>query len=183
MGNSDVEKARIFGNEQRHGTYADRAASGHRLTPEAYCQEIGLNWMAALDLAKQDFFSFDPKSLQSLNAVQAAEMKFLGRLVAGGCCGSILHTLLAGLQKPYAYNLERMYYDWIERRWRLLEDTEGIESRYEDWLKELVEWGDEFLLERVRAFAEQALEDLRARQSAGDNRVHSNYFRRAGTGL
>jgi hypothetical protein len=133
------------------------------VSPEDFCRQIGLNWMAALDLQRQDLLSFDLRSTNHLNASQEAELKFLGRLVAAGCCNSVLRVLLSGLRRPYAYNLDRIYYDWSGQQWRLLEDTEHIESRFDEWLDELINMNDRAILQRLHDHIEGALELMAGR--------------------
>ena len=161
---NDVERARVLGDAGMHTMSAPTFAFLATHTPQAFCQHLGLNWIAALDLHQQGLLSFDPKTVEQLTHVQEAELKFLGRLVAAGCCGSVLKSLLVGLRKPYAYNLERMYFDWTARHWRLLEDTEEMESRWTEWLNELIAWGDLPVLERARTMVEEALLELQTRQ-------------------
>ena len=49
------------------------------------CQRIGLNWLSALWLYKQEFLSFNPAIVESLDEAQEAELIFLGSLVIAGC--------------------------------------------------------------------------------------------------
>ncbi len=169
----DIHRARILPENDRpqaQNAPAFEFMQAHE--PQAFCQQIGLNWIAALELHRTGLLSFDPRAVTSLTRSQEAEVHFLGRLAAAGCCASVMATLLKGLEKPYTYNLDRMYYDWHSRQWRLLEDTEHIEENLEGWLKELVDWGDAPVLEHVRAMVEGALLELQARQRAINARQH-----------
>ncbi|MDA0578054.1 MAG: hypothetical protein O3B24_08145 [Verrucomicrobia bacterium] len=167
----DVRRARIAPDGDVAHTQAALAfevMNGHN--PQSLCQHVGLNWMTALDLHRRALLSFDPRNVTVLTRSQEAELRFLGRLSAAGCCPSVLTTLLNGLEKPYAYNIERMYFDWTSRQWRLIEDTDHIEEHLEEWLHELIEWGDVSVLERVRTLVNEAMMESLVRQRAADPR-------------
>ena len=153
------------------------------VSPQEFCRQLGFNWMSALDLYSKGILSFDPREVDSLSRSQAAELRFLGKLVSAGCCGSILKALLAGLEAPYAYNLERMYFDWDRAEWRLLEDTEHIEQRFDDWLEELVSWGDTMVIERLQEKLHDAVQILLAKRSSPRDVDRTPLVRSAGEGL
>src|SRR5437660_11467286 len=67
------------------------------------CQEIGLNWWAAVKLYEDGWLSFSPETPRTLDEAQEAEMRFVGSLVVAGCDRNMLTLLLTGLARPYAY--------------------------------------------------------------------------------
>jgi len=112
-------------------------------TPLAICEEIGLNSWAALKLYEDGWLSFSPETTLHIDEAQEAELRFIGSLVLTGCDRLMLGRLLAGLPKPYAYDLKRLYYDWLAGRWRALPDPRAHpEAAFTDWLETLVQASD-----------------------------------------
>jgi len=147
----DIEKARVPGyGEVRHPTLFPLAdVSGPAAEPRAVCRRLGLNWMSAIALWEAGLLSFDPAAVRSLSGSQKAELVFLGTLAVAGCDTGTIGHLVADLNKPYAYRLDRVYYDWSQRRWCLLGGAEGLEEGFEAWVQELVDWGDHEMLARL----------------------------------
>jgi len=86
-------------------------------TPEEIANNIGLNWLTLTELSNWGYLSFKPKWNQELTESQEAELIFLGRLVVAGCDNRMLQLLLSELERPYCYLIEKMYFDWTQRRW------------------------------------------------------------------
>ena len=127
-------------------------------TPRAVCDELGLNFWAALKLHEDGWLSFSPESTRRLDEAQEAELRFLASLVLAGCDRSLLTVLLCGLPKPYAYDLKRLYYDWSLRRWRTLPDPHSHpEAVFTDWLEMLVHKRDVGSLVGIGELARDAL--------------------------
>lgn len=122
--------------------------------------------MAALHLFESGWLSFDPSATPDLNPVQEAELRFLGGLVAGGCDDSLLRYLLSGLIKPYAYRLDRLYYDWEARCWQLAPNATEMRAQFDDWVEQLVDAGQMSLLESLRATVDRSIADLRTLRKA-----------------
>jgi hypothetical protein len=107
--------------------------------PRAVCEQMGLNWWAALKLYEDGWLSYSPAITSRLDEAQEAELRFVGSLVTAGCDRGMLALLLGALSKPYAYDPSRLYYDWTTRRWRLLPDPHAHpEAVFTDWLEALV---------------------------------------------
>ncbi len=131
--------------------------------PRAICDELGLNWWAAIKLYEDGWVSFPPENTPLLDEAQEAELRFVGSLVTAGCDRPLLANLLAGLQKPYAYELKRLYFDWCARRWRLLPDPRTYpEAAYSDWLELLVQTRDIRSLTGIIELAQDALARVRS---------------------
>jgi len=127
-------------------------------TPRSISEEIGLNWWAVLKLYEDGWLSFSPENTATLDEAQEAELRFIGSLVVSGCDRNMLAVLLAGLPKPYAYDLHRLYFDWNARRWRLLPDPRAYpEAAFTDWLEMLVHRGDIGSLAGISELARDAL--------------------------
>jgi hypothetical protein len=134
--------------------------------PRAVCEQMGLNWWAALKLHDEGWLSFPPADTPRLDEAQEAELRFIGSLVIAGCDRGMLAILLDGLPKPYAYNAARLYYDWAERRWRYLPDPYAHpEAIFADWLDLLVEHHDVGSLTGIVELGQDALSRVRV-QSA-----------------
>jgi hypothetical protein len=143
-----------------------RVTAGQQLlfpaNPRALCEQMGLNWWAALKLHEDGWLSFFPSATPRLDEVQEAELRFVGSLVIAGCDQGLLPLLLGGLEKPYAYDLGRLYYDWANRRWRLLPDPQAHpEHTFAEWLESLVESGDTSSLAGILELGQDALGRVR----------------------
>jgi hypothetical protein len=131
--------------------------------PRVICQEIGLNWWAALKLYEDGWLSFSPEKMRQLDGAQEAELRFVGSLIIAGCDRAMLTVLLAGLSKPYAYDPRRLYFDWAVRQWRSLPDPHSHpEAAFTDWLEALVQTGDVGSLSGIGELAHDALLRVRA---------------------
>lgn len=134
--------------------------------PRAVCERMGLNWWAALKLHEDGWLSFHPANTPRLDEAQEAELRFVGSLVTAGCDRGMLAFLLDRLRKPYAYDASRIYYDWIERRWRLLPDPHAHpEAIYIDWLDNLVATRDGHSLGGILELAQDALSRVQVESS------------------
>ena len=164
--NSEIDKARVpDDNHQDHPTLFPLSDFSHpRHSPQAVCKEMGLNWLMAIKLHEDGWLSFNPKEVERLNAWQYAELTFVGSLVVAGCDYSVLENVLGKLQKPYSYHVDRIYYDWQGKTWRLLEDVDDLEDKFDEWIEELVACQDVHILEMLRDSVEKALLYLRGRR-------------------
>ena len=143
-----------------------RVTAGQQLlfpaNPRALCEQMGLNWWAALKLHEDGWLSFFPPATPRLDELQEAELRFVGSLVIAGCDQSMLPLLLGDLQRPYAYDLSRLYYDWANRRWRLLPDPRAHpEDTFAEWLDTLVGSRDASSLAGILELGQDALARLR----------------------
>ena len=133
-------------------------------SPRSVCDEIGLNWHAAVRLQEEGWLSFSLESASQLDEAQEAELRFVGALVLAGCDRKLLGFLLASLPRPYAYDLKRLYFDWTARHWRLLPDPRSNpESNFTDWLELLVQTHDVASLVGIVELAQDALSRVRRR--------------------
>ena len=159
----DIEQARVTTDlEEAHPTLFPVAKySRAPLSPQDACNRTRLNWLTAVRLHQDGWLSFDPKNVKTLSLPQETELVFLGTLVATGCDETLLGRLLAGLRKPYAYRIDRLYYDWQEQRWQLRPTDEAIKQGFKDWLEDLVDAGRGDLLESLRDSVAGAISELR----------------------
>ena len=137
--------------------------------PRAVCEQMGLNWWAALKLHEDGWLSFLPANTPRLDEAQEAELRFVGSLVIAGCDRGMLAILLDGLSKPYAYDVGRLYYDWSARRWRLLPDPHAHpEALFTDWLENLVARGEASSLAGILELGQDALTRLHVETSQAE---------------
>jgi hypothetical protein len=134
-------------------------------SPRSLCDEIGLNWQAALRLHEEGWLSFPLETTSGLDDAQEAELRFMGALVLAGCDGNMLRVLLASLPPPYAYDLHRLYFDWFRRQWRLLPDPRlHPEATFTDWVDLLVQTQDVASLVGIVELAQDALSRVKGRR-------------------
>ncbi len=128
-------------------------------SPRDLCRKTGLNWLAALWLYEQGFLSFDPATAKTLQEEKEAELLFLGSLVSAGCDEQMLKHLLRGLEKPYQYQLNMIYYDWTAQAWRLIPRLESFDrdELVQEWLDELSEEGDIETLRSIEGSLQAAI--------------------------
>lgn len=165
-GQHPVMPALLFRLEDDSPQMARVAAAQQLLfppNPRAICDELGLNWWAALKLHQDGWLSFSPEHAPRLDEAQEAELRFVGTLVTAGCDQNMLRVLLAGLPKPYAYDLKRLFFDWHSRHWRLLPDPRSYpEAAFTDWLDLLVQTGDVGSLTGIVELTQDSLARVRS---------------------
>ena len=147
-----------------------RAPRGQQLlfphSSRTVCEEIGLNWWAALKLRAAGWLSFDPEVSSALDESQEVELRFVGSLVSGGCDPSLLISLLGTLEKPYRYRGSKIYYDWSACRWRLLpERNVNPETVFSDWIEQLRADRDVDTLRSLASDIDDALSEIEPSES------------------
>lgn len=145
-----------------------RVAPGQKLlfpsSPRSLCDEIGLNWQAAVRLQEEGWLSFPVEITSQMDEAQEAELRFVGALVLAGCDRNMLGLLLTRLPPPYSYDLRRLYFDWTARSWRLLPDPAlHPEAAFSDWIDQLVQSRDVGSLIGIVELAQDALSRVRSR--------------------
>jgi hypothetical protein len=152
----------MFGQVQLDSPELARVTGAQRLlfarSPRSVCEEMGLNWWTAVKLHEEGWLSFPPQGTARLDEQQEAELHFVGSLALRGCDSKLLPALLSGLQKPYAYDLRRLYYDWSSGQWRSLPDPHSHpEMMFTDWLDKLIEQRDIDTLTGIEGLTRDAL--------------------------
>lgn len=94
----------------------------------AVCADIKLEWVEALRLYRDGLISFNPATAGLLDESQEAELTFVGSLVVVGGARLPLRVFLRDLHKPYCYDVRRVFFDWADKRWRLLPAEDDPES-------------------------------------------------------
>lgn len=157
----------MFGQVQPESPELARVTAAQRLlfpsAPRAVCEEMGLNWWTVVKLHEDGWLSFPPQGTVRLDEQQEAELRFVGSLVLRGCDRNTLPILLSGLQKPYAYDLRRLYYDWSSGQWRPLPDLHSHpETMFTEWLDRLIEEKDVGILNGIEELTRDALWRVKA---------------------
>ncbi len=130
-------------------------------SPQQVCDELGLNWIAAMRLFESGWLSFNPAKVVEMGEGQEAEFRFLGALAAAGCDDRMLAILLKTLQKPYRYNLGRIYYDMHRRAWvQLPRLSDRRENMLQKWIEELAEEQDKAALLAIRSAIDKELASM-----------------------
>jgi hypothetical protein len=159
----DVEQARVH-DRDAHATDSlfsqDEMLSTGGRKPSEVCEQMGLNWLAAQQLHTDGWLSFDPVETTEMTVSQEAELTFVGRLVAAGCDLNVLGFLLADLEKPYAYRVDRLFYDWEGRCWDILPRYEHFRSLFQEWIEDLVDSGQLRKLQELKERLDRSIRDL-----------------------
>lgn len=104
--------------------------------PKESAEQYGAKWSAIIELFENDMLSFDPETNKIETQEQSYEWDFLARLIARGCSVKLLKEMLKDLDKPYVYELRKIYYDWSQGVWRTIPKLDSlaafIESASED---------------------------------------------------
>ena len=132
-------------------------------TPRETCRSIPLDWWAALKLWDDGLLSFNPETTAHLNEHEHAELFFIGSLVAAGSEPAFLNQILTDLSKPYAYQINLIYFDWFRRRWRLIPQPPSSDKRekmFSEWVQELEEARDVDTLEQMAGHIDYTLREL-----------------------
>lgn len=161
--------AHLHGQEQGNAHLKSHQQLLFAPAPKAVCDQIGLDWWAAVKLYEDGWLSFSPEATPRLDEAQEAELLFVGALVVAGCDRRMLVALLRGLSKPYAYDLHRIYYDWLAHDWRIFPDPHAHpEAVFTEWVEMLASSHDAGTLQGIVELAQDALGRLRKQSSQDD---------------
>jgi len=98
--------------------------------------QLGAKWSAMIELFENDVLSFNPETTKIETQEQSYEWDFVARLIARGCSVKLLKEMLKGLDKPYVYELRKIYYDWARGVWKTIPKLDSlaafVESASED---------------------------------------------------
>ena len=150
---SRIEIFRVHENGQTRFDFAE-------LSSLELSRQIGLNWQTAKSLQTEGFLSFDPAAIDKLSDAQPAELDFLGRLVVSGCDFQFLKHLVSELDKPYAFPIREVFYDWSSQSWEIRHLPKDSAALISAILEELIEGGDRDGIESVISQAETALAEM-----------------------
>jgi hypothetical protein len=75
---------------------------------------------------KSGYLSFDPAKKTEFTEIEFQEFRFIATLFKSGISLISIDKLLEKLQKPYAYDITKIYFNWIQREWQYLPDKPEI---------------------------------------------------------
>jgi len=130
--------------------------------PRDLAESIGLDWWAAKKLYDDKWLSFDPETELINSSSMESEFIFLGSLVAAGCDPRMLKRLLTALEKPYFYDISKIYYNWPKQRWEYL-PYNGLAAQIVAEVISSLEDNEDFDgLEKLKNEAQEAINRLNA---------------------
>lgn len=88
---------------------------GYKITPQTFSV-----WY------KSGYLSFDPNKKNEFSEAEFQEFRFIATLFKSGLALSSIDKILEGLKKPYAYDISRIYFNWIKREWEYLPDKPEV---------------------------------------------------------
>ena len=130
------------------------------ILPRDLVRQLGIDLWAAKKLYDDKWLSFDPESTPIADEAMEAEFTFLASLVAAGVDPHLLERLLIGLERPYQYDLNRIYYDWKTRTWEDLPVPPDAEDAVAELIDNCVDESDTDTLLQLRESVENALSEL-----------------------
>jgi hypothetical protein len=107
-------------------------------------EKYGAKWSAMIELFENDMLSFDPETNKIETQEQSYEWDFLARLTAPGCSVQLLKEMLKGLDKPYVYELKKIYYDWTLGVWKTIPKLDSLAAFVESASEDT--WDDDDIL-------------------------------------
>jgi hypothetical protein len=75
---------------------------------------------------KSGYLSFDPAKKNEFTEIEFQEFRFIATLFKSGISLISIEKLLEKLQKPYAYDVTKIYFNWVKREWEYLPDKPEI---------------------------------------------------------
>ncbi|RPI66108.1 MAG: hypothetical protein EHM47_17430 [Ignavibacteriales bacterium] len=88
---------------------------GYRITPPTYSV-----WY------KSGYLSFDPNKKNEFNETEFQEFRFIATLFISGLSLISINKILENLKKPYAYDITKIYFNWLKREWEYLPDRPEV---------------------------------------------------------
>lgn len=75
---------------------------------------------------KSGYLSFDPNKKNEFSEAEFQEFRFIATLFVSGISLISIDKILENLKKPYAYDISKIYFNWIKRDWQYLPDKPEI---------------------------------------------------------
>lgn len=132
------------------------------LTPGLFkypLRDSGLNLQQANELLEFGLLSFDPKKKVEFENYEILELEFLKSIYFDSYLEiKYLKKMLAGLEKPYAYSLRDIYWDFSQQKWENLPQDnlkyveENLRTIIEENFEEFLSDTDEEDFEILKSF-------------------------------
>jgi hypothetical protein len=75
---------------------------------------------------KSGYLSFDPNKKTEFTEIEFQEFRFIATLFKSEISLISIDKLLEKLKKPYAYDITKIYFNWVKREWEYLPDKPEI---------------------------------------------------------
>jgi hypothetical protein len=131
--------------ESLFNTSVDELLKQYKITPA-----IVTGWY------KSGYLSFDPPAYDELNNRQEIEFHFIGSLFKSELSLTSVESLLARLEKPYCYNLQSVYFDFMKNDWEYQLRIPEVEEQIE----ELIDNEENNVLLEIKDQIEEYLDGL-----------------------
>ncbi len=84
------------------------------------------------------YLSFNPSEKDELNAFEYYELNFVSTLFNSGISLNSIKCFLSTLDKPYCYDISKLYFNFINREWEMLPvpEEQSAEELVEDIIAE-----------------------------------------------
>lgn len=119
--------------------------------------ELSISTATASQLFEDDYLSFDPATKYELNEFEYQELLFVGSLFNSGLSLESVRTLLSKLDKPYHYDITKVYFDFRLKQWQSFPEPPTAE----ELIEETIEKGDIDRLYDIQARIEDVLEQYK----------------------
>lgn len=107
-------------------------------------------------LFEDNYLTYDPAGKDKLSALEFYELRFIISIFSSDLSLSSVKTLLSALEKPYCYDISKMYYDFISKEWQPLPVFE--EPTAVELIEKIIEDEDYESLEYLKEVIENALD-------------------------
>jgi len=105
---------------------------------EEVLKQFNIAYASAQQWYKNGYLSFEIEKIEELEEPQFKELVFLNTLFNSGVSLNTIDLLLDKLEKPYAYNLHQIYYDFVKGDWKYLPTKEDFaEENNEDLFSDI----------------------------------------------
>jgi len=118
-------------------------------------EKHSLSIASVTQLYEDDYLSFDPSEKTELNAFEYYELDFVCYLFTSGISLDSIRTLLSKLNKPYCYDISKVYFNFNSKDWEKIPIPAVPEV--EDLINNLIEDEDFERLEELKTIITNAL--------------------------
>ena len=110
-------------------------------------------------LYKDGYLSFDPAKKKELNAFEYYELDFVCSLINSCLSLESINYMLSKLDKPYSYEIDKVYYDFKAKEWKLIPIPE--EPSIEELIDEIADEEDYKRLKEIKAKIDDAYDKFK----------------------
>lgn len=130
---------------------------------EEIIKHLKLNTSTAVLWHKNEYLSYNIEEKKEINHTEQLELIFIHSLFYSGLSLKSIDNLLIGLEKPYAYDPLKVYYDFADKGWKYF--PEQFELNSENYFEEISSLLDVLDIEEEKATLQLLIENLEERLS------------------